>query len=348
MRTQFRPLPDLVTTTGAVLKFVGPLLLPGVFALFCSLPPAAQAAADQSPVSLAMSVLERCFDKDIRRIYDLDLELLHSRFSGLAASVVPAESITNPEDRRSGAYAPGKFDVSANVQGSQLTLLALHEALGAAGYRDRHYHVSTTLAFACGSVRAPEDLHALLRWNFHVNGIYHVAGGATIVIGGGDAVAAEFRLELLRAFEHDLAKLEVLGYLADLEIEPTEEGVASETLGLRALAIPHMVVRDQATTGERLATQFPLRLLLPRSWTAADPAFKAAVLEAKELINALLRVYDRDYLRSPDRRVLDRCGGLELTGSFALGALRAWNASRVDEQLRTLFRAECASTGANR
>ena len=114
---------------------------------------------------------------------------------------------------------------------------ALHEAMGALGYDDENYDLSSSIAFLANTKHDIQSSLDYVKNNFAVitkakdDKVYALRGGSTVVGGGGDAVLIELKQRLLERYleiNPDKAGFEKIIHL---KIEFSQEDIAYNNFG---------------------------------------------------------------------------------------------------------------------
>lgn len=124
-----------------------------------------------------------------------------------------------------------------NLEGHRKQLLFFHEALGAMGYHDQNYQISSLfyLKAAQPSLKLPEEIENQAEQNnlqklVDKNSSYKDQGGVTAVGGGGDGFTAEIKIALIsllielinnKTISKEYKTKEFIERVMKLSIEPT-------------------------------------------------------------------------------------------------------------------------------
>lgn len=287
----------------------------------------AAGSAEAHPLVAARTeVVDACLAKGIGKVHELDLRQLRAKILQLKYRRAEDQFPDVAGDRRTAYYRSGEVRFNTEEFPASFEMISLHEALGALGFADAHYEKSTALTAVCSHPEPATVINSdYVRWNFQAQKSLQVAGGSTVVGGGGDLVAAELKSAVVRAVMSETrAQISDTILLTQTAFEPSsaEEVVLKITPDGRS---PHRGLLEYAKAKGQRSEFFPtVKFLVPRSLKPRTPEFTAVVGE----VTHFFETYRHAFRGNDPAGSKVSCGNIDLREMPALADDPVWTRSQ--------------------
>lgn len=215
-------------------------------------------------------------------------------------------------------YSSEQFD---SEEDSPVSLLSLHEILGASGFSDNEYEKSIILKLL--SV-LPEDKREILldsemtKGQFGVNGSIYASGGTTVIGGGGELSSAWIKYILIKnMFNNHIDKGEsetaslALDFILNLPFEPSDN-LDSLSIGIREIDNGQKMNFESFERIGKSFVFFKPTVYLPRNILNQDSAsFYELLNDLSKYVLSLMRANIKFY-DSNLHQTLAKCNGRKL------------------------------------
>jgi|GEM_PF-5623654 len=176
-------------------------------------------------------IVDQCLNSNWKRINNLNLDNLKR----LMHELTFFETSRSPRDeffgRRTAFFRSKTVFIHESVPQPARALILLHESLGALGYDDQDYEKSILLTAFCGSPSLIKPRLLVLAFkgkHFSKYAGTRMAGGATIVGGGGDAVSAYLKLRVIQKLINRKNSYRLLQQALRLPFEPNTNSIETK------------------------------------------------------------------------------------------------------------------------